>query len=127
MNALLSIIQEEGRPWRTLTNSVYSIHQTVNRHMILTRLNDLTVFKWMGGDGSIDQLNQIRTYSHSYDRAGFGLEECGITLIPHESLSLFQQIIKKTMYAHESEQLNQLVSKIVQAQVDKKDMIHFGL
>lgn len=75
----------------------------------------------------IDELNQMRMYSHSYDRPGFGLEECGVTLIPHESLALFYQVVKAMMYTHESEQLNQLLAKITQAQVEQKDMIHFGL
>lgn len=78
-------------------------------------------------DEFIDELNQMRTYSHSYDRPGFGLEECGVTLIPHESLALFYQVVKAMMYTHESEQLNQLLAKITQAQVEQKDMIHFGL
>jgi len=43
-------------------------------------------------DEFIDELNQMRTYFHSYDRPGFGLNECGITLIPHESLALFYQV-----------------------------------
>lgn len=78
-------------------------------------------------DEFIEELNEMRTYFHSYDRPGFGLDECGITLIPHESLALFYQVVKAMMYTHESEQLNRLISKITQAQVDKKDMIHFGL
>lgn len=78
-------------------------------------------------DGFIDKLKHMRTYSHSYNRPGYGLEECGVTLIPHESLALFYQVVKATMYTNESEQLNQLVAKITQAQVEKKDIIHFGL
>lgn len=78
-------------------------------------------------DGLIDELRNMRTYFHSYDHPEYGLAECGVTLIPYESLALFYQVIKKTMYAHESEELDRLVSKIAQAQVEKKDMIHFGL
>jgi len=78
-------------------------------------------------DEFIDELNQMRTYFHSYDRPGFGLNECGITLIPHESLALFYQVVKQAMYTHESDELHRLISKIAQAQVEQKDMIHFGL
>lgn len=78
-------------------------------------------------DSLIDELRNMRTYSHSYDRPGFGLEECGVTLIPHESLTLFYQVVKQAMYTHESDELHQLISKIAQAQVEQKDMIHFGL
>lgn len=78
-------------------------------------------------DRLIEELSKMRTFSHSYDRPGYGLEHHGVTLIPYESLSLFYQVVKKTMYVHESEQLNQLVAKIAQAQVAKKDMIHYGL
>lgn len=78
-------------------------------------------------DAFIDELNHMRTYSHSYDRPGYGLEECGVTLIPYESLALFYQIVKAIMCMHEFEQLNRLVLKIAQAQIEKKDMIHYGL
>lgn len=78
-------------------------------------------------DRFIDELKHMRTYSHSYDRPGFGLEECGVTIIPHESLALFDQVVKAILYMHEFEQLNRLVLKIAQAQVEKKDMIHYGL
>ncbi|WP_214817506.1 MULTISPECIES: short-chain dehydrogenase [unclassified Exiguobacterium] len=75
----------------------------------------------------IEQLNDMRTFFHSYHCPGHGLDECGITLIPHASLSFFIEVVLNRMNNQATSELGQLILKIIEARDEGKDMIHFGL
>ena len=40
-----------------------------------------------------DKLVLLKTYFHSLDRPEFGLARCGITIIPHDSIPGFKEIV----------------------------------
>lgn len=73
------------------------------------------------------QLSIVRTYFHSLDRPEYGLAYWGITVIPLESLSLFYDVVTSSSLYKKSGELNELAAKIIQAQEEKKYMIHFGV
>ncbi|MCT4797289.1 short-chain dehydrogenase [Exiguobacterium profundum] len=75
----------------------------------------------------IEQLSDMRTFFHSYHCPGHGLDECGITLIPHASLSFFFEVVLNRMNNQATSELGQLIIKIIKARDEGKDMIHFGL
>lgn len=74
-----------------------------------------------------EQLSIIKTHFHSLDRPEYGLAYCGITIIPHESLALFYNIVTSSKYFSQSLELSELASKIIQAKEEKKWMIHYGI
>lgn len=73
------------------------------------------------------QLTSMKTYFHSLDRPSFALARYGITLIPPESLSTFQNIVISDKRIHNDENLVLLLEKIAQAIREKKYMIHYGI
>lgn len=74
-----------------------------------------------------DQLSIVKTYFHSLDRPEYGLAYWGITIIPLESLSLFYDVVTSSPSYKKSDELVELVAKIIQAKEEKKYMIHFGI
>lgn len=74
------------------------------------------------------QFANMKTYFHSFNRPEFGLAYWGITIIPPESLSLFLDVVLSTSSLYKnSNELNELASKISQAIKTRKFMIHFGI
>jgi hypothetical protein len=78
-------------------------------------------------DSLYDHLFNVKTYFHSLDRPGKGLANCGITILPLESLSLFYQVVISSPLCAKSGELHELAAKIIQAKEEKKYMIHFGI
>jgi len=78
-------------------------------------------------DGWWDKLVLLKTYFHSLDRPEFGLARWGITLIPPESLSNFQEIVLSDRRINEDIHLRELADKIQDAISRNKFMIHFGI
>ena len=74
-----------------------------------------------------DRLVLMRTYFHSLDRPEFGLARWGITLIPPESLPVFQEIVLSDKRMKEDDHLKELAVKIQDAVSRNKFMIHFGI
>ncbi|MGN7399999.1 short-chain dehydrogenase [Cytobacillus praedii] len=74
-----------------------------------------------------EQLSIMKTYFHSLKRPEIGLAYWGITIIPPESLSLFYDVISTSPYFKKSAELNELASIIIQASVEKKYIIHYGV
>lgn len=74
-----------------------------------------------------DKLVLLKTYFHSLDRPEFGLARWGITLIPPESLSYFQEIVLSDKRINEDDNLIKLADKIEDAINRNKWMIHFGV
>ncbi|QTD40120.1 short-chain dehydrogenase [Sporosarcina sp. Te-1] len=75
----------------------------------------------------LDPLANMKTYFHSYNRPECGLAYCGITLIPHGSLTVFHEVVTSSDYFLESAELHDLAALIEQAAVERKDLIHFGI
>jgi hypothetical protein len=74
-----------------------------------------------------EHLAIMRTYFHSLERPEFGLAYGGITIIPHESLSMFYDVITSLTFYKNSAELNKLASRIIKAKEENKYMIHFGI
>lgn len=74
-----------------------------------------------------DKLITLKTYFHSLNRPEFGLARWGITLIPPESLSGFQEIVLSDKRINEDVNLIKLADKIQDAISRNKFMIHFGV
>ena len=74
-----------------------------------------------------DKLVLLKTYFPSLDRPEFGLARYGITLIPPESLSGFQEIVLSDRRINRDANLRELADKIQDAINRNKFMIHFGV
>ena len=74
-----------------------------------------------------NKLVLLKTYFHSLDRPEFGVARWGITLIPPESLSGFQDIVLSDKRINEDAHLRELADKIQDAISRNKFMIHFGV
>ena len=74
-----------------------------------------------------DKLVLLKTYFHSLDRPEFELARWGITLIPPESLSGFQEIVLSDRRINKDIHLRELADKVNDAINRNKFMIHFGI
>jgi len=72
-------------------------------------------------------LSIMKTFFHSLDRPEYGLAYCGITLIPHESLTIFYDAVTSSSCFKQSVELSELAAEIIQAKEQKKYMIHYGI
>lgn len=69
----------------------------------------------------LNELSKVEMYSHTIDIPVHGLEYCGITLIPPESMDLFIEIIGS------AEELVPLRNLLAKAKEQGRYIIHFGL
>ena len=69
----------------------------------------------------VSRFNHIDFYWHTLDTKGKGLEYCGVTLIPPESLSEFINVIYDIDGLYELRLLSEKALK------ENKWIIHFGL
>jgi hypothetical protein len=74
-----------------------------------------------------EKLVLMKTYFYNLNRPEFGLERWGITLIPPESLSIFQNIELEDKRINFDDHLIELADKISEAIRKNKYMIHFGV
>jgi len=74
-----------------------------------------------------EELSAIRTYYQVKTQPGTGLDYCGVTLIPPESLSRFRDVIIKAFNDTKAEELQRLIDKISEAIKENKYVIHYGL
>lgn len=74
-----------------------------------------------------DRLVLMKTYFHTLNRPEYGLARWGITLIPPESLRVFQDIVISDKRVHNDDNLQKLANKIQEAIDRQKFMIHFGV
>ncbi len=73
------------------------------------------------------ELMQIKTFAQISTQPFQGLDEAGVTLIPHESLKPFCDVILKANSQLKEPQLFKLVEKIQEAIEKGKYLIHFGI
>ena len=75
----------------------------------------------------IEELMAIKTYFQVTTQPGVGLDYCGVTLIPPESLKQFRDIIIKADNHFKSKEFQLLTEKITEAIAENKFMIHYGI
>lgn len=74
-----------------------------------------------------DELMTIKTYFQVAAQPGTGLDYCGITIIPPESLRQFRDIIIKANSQYQSQELKLLIEKVSDAMSKNKYLIHYGI
>jgi len=74
-----------------------------------------------------EELLAIKTYFQVTTQPGSGLDYCGVTIIPPESLRQFRDVIIKANNCLNSKELQLLVEKIDEAIKENKHLIHYGL
>ena len=73
------------------------------------------------------QLCEMKTFYHSMDRPDIALARYGVTIIPPESLPIFQNIVLNDSRIKADIHLVELSEVIQQAIESGKHMIHFGI
>lgn len=74
-----------------------------------------------------EELMDVKTYFQVTTQPGHGLDYCGVTLIPPQSLEQFRDIVVKANTHYKSQELQQLIHKISDAIRKNKYMIHYGI
>jgi len=74
-----------------------------------------------------ERLSIMKTYFHNMNRPSTALARYGVTLIPPESLSMFQDIVITDKRLGSDKSLVNLAAKIQEAIDGNKFMIHFGV
>ena len=74
-----------------------------------------------------NELMAIKTYFQVKTQPGAGLDYCGVTLIPPESLKQFKELVVKANNHYQSQELELLIQKISDAIYKNKYLIHFGI
>lgn len=74
-----------------------------------------------------EQLMLMKTFFHNLSRPELGLARWGVTLIPPESLPVFQDIAISDKRMDEDENLVALANLIKEAIEKQKYIIHFGV
>lgn len=75
----------------------------------------------------IGSFKIVKTYYHNFYRPDFGLAYWGITLIPIDSLSQFQEILVSNKQYFNSLEYIELVELVTEAIQKRKNVIHFGV
>ncbi|GCD10374.1 hypothetical protein [Clostridium tagluense] len=75
----------------------------------------------------VEEFTNMKTYAHILTNPMWGLNYCGITLIPPESLGKFCNIITDANNRYQSQELKLLLKKISEAIKEKKYLIHYGI
>ena len=74
-----------------------------------------------------DRLTLMKTFFHRMDRPAFALARFGVTIIPPESLPMFQEIVITDKRINTDSNLVDLANKIREAIERNRFMIHFGI
>lgn len=83
--------------------------------------DDLYINDWW------EELTRMKTYSFNLNTPSVALERHGITLIPTESLSIFENIVNNDYRIKIDNRLTKLLELIRKAKLENKYMIHFGI
>lgn len=75
----------------------------------------------------IAEFMKIKTYFQVTTQPGYGLDYCGVTLIPPNSLKQFNEVIIKANIHYQSRELKKLIEKISDAIRENKYIIHYGI
>lgn len=74
-----------------------------------------------------EELAAIKTYFQTTAQPGSGLDYCGVTLIPPESLKQLRDVVIKANDNCKSQELQILIEKITEALGENKYLIHYGI
>lgn len=74
-----------------------------------------------------EQLTAMKTYYHNMNRPELALDRWGVTLIPPESLPIFQDSVISDHRIKTDSHLIELANKIAEAIDKQKFMIHYGV
>jgi hypothetical protein len=74
-----------------------------------------------------EELMAIKTYFQVTTQPGNGLDYCGVTLIPPESLKQFREILIKANNHYKLQELQLLIEKVSGAISEDKYLIHYGI
>ena len=74
-----------------------------------------------------EELKSIKTYFQISTQPGMGLDYCGVTLIPPESLKQFGDVIIRANNQYQSQELEALIEVISDAIKEDKYLIHYGI
>lgn len=77
--------------------------------------------------GLIHELALMKTYFHNLSRIEFGLAYYGITIIPPESLSVFEDILLNAKKTLTNDNLDKLLFLVRNGLENQKHLIHFGV
>jgi hypothetical protein len=70
------------------------------------------------------EFMEIKTYFQIATQKGVGLDYCGVTIIPPESLNRFRDVVIKANSRFKSKELQYLIDKITEGIVKNKHVIH---
>jgi hypothetical protein len=74
-----------------------------------------------------EELMAIKTYFQTTTQPGTGLDYCGVTLIPPESLQQFRNVIIKANNRFKVKEFQLIIKKITEAIRENKYLIHYGI
>ena len=74
-----------------------------------------------------EELMAIKTYFQVTTQPGKGLDYCGVTLIPPESLGQLRDVVVMANNHLKSIEIQLLIEKITKALKENKYLIHFGI
>lgn len=104
-----------------IKESEFYITYEPEKYNCVTIDDDLYIDDWW------PELIKMNTYFSSLNIPRKGLARDGITLIPPESLSIFENIVKNDNRINSDESLNKLLSLIQKANLEHKYVIHYGV
>jgi len=73
------------------------------------------------------ELNAVKAYFQISTQPGTGLDYCGVTLIPPESLEQLRKVIIMANSHYQSQELELLIEKVSEAINENKYLIHYGI
>ena len=101
-------------------NKNYGKEYTPHEYNCITIYDDIIDAWWK-------RLSIMKSYFHCYDRPEFALARYGVTLIPPESLDLFDDIILTNTPKKFYHQIPPLSDLIQRAKRENKFIIHYGI
>ncbi|AZT89953.1 hypothetical protein ELD05_04390 [Caldicellulosiruptor changbaiensis] len=73
-------------------------------------------------------LKQMKTYiGGGFEKSFYGLDVNGVSLIPPESLHVFEKVVESDPRTKEDQSLKELLEKIKKAKEENKYMICYGV
>lgn len=76
---------------------------------------------------NMNEFRRMRTYFEVSTQQGVGLDQTGVTLIPPKELEKFYDILVKANRLYKSEEIHELIKKILEAMKQEKYMIVYGI
>ena len=75
----------------------------------------------------VPYLKNMKTYHHSFNNKSLGLAYTGITIIPTSSITFFYDLVNTLNKLRQSHELAVLLVVLMDAKINNKNIIHFGI